>query len=414
MTAPTTAQAGSVRSGWALDCPPDDYVLGGVRAITPDGILDGARVVVRGGRIAAVDTGRGAVDVDGGGAYCLPGLVDVHSDGLEKERMPRPGAELPWEFAVMSFEGKLRAAGITTVFHGASFSDRETATTGRSVHAALELCEAVENWSERPETVRLVDHRILHRLDVRSRSGLDALEGHMTARIDAGVFTSRTPAVISHEDHTPGIGQYADRAFYERYVAGLRGISAEQAREVVDEVARTREGNIGIRDEAMDWLAQHSGTGIARVFGHDPESAVEIADLARRGGGVAEFPTTLEAAREARARGMSVVMGGPNVLRGGSHSGNVSAGELAAEGLVTALASDYLPSSLLGAVFTLARSEVLPLHRAVSLVTAGAAEAVGLHDRGALAEGQRADLVLVSPRHDSPVVRAVLRAADTR
>ncbi|MFE7420433.1 alpha-D-ribose 1-methylphosphonate 5-triphosphate diphosphatase [Rhodococcus sp. NPDC057529] len=407
-TAPTLEQS----TTWSLQQSPRDYVLGHVRAVLPGGILDDARIVVRDGRI--VEVGEPApgtrIDVDGGGLFCLPGLVDVHSDGLERERLPRPGAELPWMFSMMSFEGKLRAAGVTTVFHGASFSDREAAKNQRSVHAAMEMCEAIAAWNERDTDGRLVDHRVLHRLDVRSAAGLAALRNHFDHLVVTEQVGADLPAVISHEDHTPGIGQYADRTFYEQYMAGIRGISLEEARLRVDEVLREREGNIAVREEAMDWLAGRGATGSVRIFGHDPESAVEIADLARRGGNVAEFPTTEEAAREARDRGMSVVMGGPNVLRGGSHSGNVSAVELARLGLVTALASDYLPSSLLGAAFTLAADDTMPLHAAVSLVTSGPATAVGLSDRGAIEPGQRADLVLVGLEHRCPVVRSVLRA----
>jgi alpha-D-ribose 1-methylphosphonate 5-triphosphate diphosphatase len=147
-----------------------------------------------------------------------------------------------------------------------------------------------------------------------------------------------------------------------------------------------------------------------RLVGHDPASAAEIAALAGRGGAVAEFPTTVEAAAAARERGMPVVMGAPNALRGGSHSGNASARELVARGLVTALASDYLPSGLLAAAFLLAADGVTTLPAAVGLVTAGAADAVGLPDRGALSPGSRADLVLAEAGQPWPVVRTVLRA----
>ncbi|MFD1812440.1 alpha-D-ribose 1-methylphosphonate 5-triphosphate diphosphatase [Rhodococcus gannanensis] len=408
MSAPTPVR----QPTWSLGRAPADYVLGHVRAVLPGGVVDDARVVVRDGRIAEVGPARPgvAVDVDGDGLFCLPGLVDVHSDGLEKERLPRPGAELPWLFSMMSFEGKLRAAGITTVFHGASFSDRETAASQRSVHVAQQMCDAIEEWNARPDAGQLVDHRVLHRLDVRSAKGLAAMRGHLDAKVAVGAYDTEVPAVISHEDHTPGIGQYADRTFFERYVAETRGISMEDARLHVDGVIRTREDSLPVREEAMDWLAARAGQGVARIFGHDPESAVEIADLARRGGAVAEFPTTEEAAREARSRGMSIVMGGPNILRGGSHSGNVSAEQLAGLGLVTALASDYLPSSLLGAAFALAERDIMPLHDAVALVTSGPATAVGLVDRGTLEPGQRADLALVALEHGCPVVRSVVRA----
>ena len=147
-----------------------------------------------------------------------------------------------------------------------------------------------------------------------------------------------------------------------------------------------------------------------RLLGHDPASAAEIDDLVARGGAVAGFPTTLEAAAAARERGLPVVAGAPNVLRGRSHAGNVSGGELAARGLLTALASDYLPSGLVPAAFLLAARGVVSLPAAVAMVTAGPAEVAGLDDRGRLAAGMRADLVLVEPGEPWPVVRSVLRA----
>jgi alpha-D-ribose 1-methylphosphonate 5-triphosphate diphosphatase len=390
------------RERWSLTRPPADYVLGHVRAVLPGRVLDDARVAVRDGRIAEVGPHPpgSAADVDGGGALCLPGLVDVHSDGLERERLPRPGAEVPWRFALLSFEGKLRAAGITTVFHGAAFEQGEGSLKVRSVDAALELCRQV---AERGEG--LVEHRILHRLDVRSAGGLAALRTRLAAL--------GATAVVSHEDHTPGQGQYADRTYYERYLMGTQDLSAEQARAHVDAFVASREANRAVRDEALSFLAGLAHAGRVRLFGHDPASAAEIAALADRGGAVAEFPTTVDAAVAARDRGMPVVMGAPNALRGGSHSGNASARELVARGLVTALASDYLPSGLLAAPFLLAADGVTTLPAAVGLVTAGPAEAVGLPDRGSLAPGARADLVLAEAGRPWPVVRAVLRAEGT-
>jgi alpha-D-ribose 1-methylphosphonate 5-triphosphate diphosphatase len=387
------------RERWPLTQPPADYVLGHVRAVLPDRVLDDARVAVRDGRIAEVapHPPGAAADVDGGGALCLPGLVDVHSDGLERERLPRPGAEVPWRFALLSFEGKLRAAGITTVFHGAAFEQGEGSLKVRSVDAALELCRQV---AERGEG--LVEHRILHRLDVRSAGGLAALRTRLSALGET--------AVVSHEDHTPGQGQYADRSYYERYLMGTQDLTAEQARAHVDAFVAAREANRTVRDDALSFLGDLARAGRVRLFGHDPASAAEIAALAGRGGAVAEFPTTVEAAAAARERGMPVVMGAPNALRGSSHSGNASARELVARGLVTALASDYLPSGLLAAPFLLAADGVTTLPAAVSLVTAGPAEAVGLPDRGSLTAGTRADLVLAEAGQPWPVVRAVLRA----
>jgi len=384
---------------WPLRSPPRDYVLGHVRAVLPDRVLDDARVVVRDGLIAEVGPHPAVAtsDVDGNGLFCLPGLVDVHSDGLERERMPRPNAELPWEFALVSFEGKLRAAGVTTVYHGAAFGNGGTPGGNRSVDSAVALCRVVDERGPAP-----VDHRILHRLDVRCSHGVAALHTRLS--------TLDHVAVVSHEDHTPGQGQYADRSYFERYVMGTQGLTAEQARRHVDELIVRRDALLSVRDDALRWLGDTARAETIRLLGHDPVTAAEIDTLAARGGTVAEFPTTLDAASAARDRGMGVVGGAPNVLRGGSHAGNVAARELVARGLLTALASDYLPSGLLAAAFLLADDGVTTLPSAVALVTAGAAEAVGLADRGRLVPGLRADLVLVQQGGRWPVVRATLRA----
>ncbi|MEU0965005.1 alpha-D-ribose 1-methylphosphonate 5-triphosphate diphosphatase [Streptomyces sp. NPDC005917] len=394
----STGLAEPLAQGWTLGAPPADYVLGHVRAVLADRVMDNALIAVRDGRIAAVEPHPAGVeaDVDGQGLLCLPGLVDVHSDGLEKERLPRPGAELPLEFALLSFEGKLRAAGVTTAFHGAAYEQSHGRGLSRSVETAQQICRVVEG-----RTDGMVDHRILHRLDVRCPEGLAALRSRLDS-VD-GV------ALVSHEDHTPGQGQYADRRYYERYLMGTRGMPEDEARDHVDQLIEDRDGRLDIREEALAYLGERATAGSVRLLGHDPSSAREIAALRERGGAVAEFPTTLAAAEAARDLGMPTVMGAPNVLRGNSHNGNASGRDLVARGLVTALASDYLPSGLLAAAMLLAAEGLATLPAAVALVTAGAAEVAGLPDRGRLAPGQRADLVLATPGRPWPVVAAVLR-----
>src|ERR1700742_4663484 len=155
--------------GWPAGTVPADYVLGGVRAVLPGAIIDNARVVVRDGLIAevgAVPAGSGAAgsaaDLDGAGLLCVPGLIAVHSDALEKERAPRRGVHLPWDFGVTSLEGKMSAAGITTAFHGAGFQDKLSGAMARTVRTAIEVCAAVTDRSLEPAP--LVGHRILYRL----------------------------------------------------------------------------------------------------------------------------------------------------------------------------------------------------------------------------------------------------------
>lgn len=392
----------AITDAWALAAPPADYVLGHVRAVLADRIVDDARIVVRDNRIAAVEPhpSGSAADVDGQGLLCLPGLVDTHSDGLENERLPRPGAELPVEFAMLSFEAKLRAAGVTTVFHGVGFEESHGRGVPRTVPEAQMVCGAIDSYC----SGGLIDHRILYRLDVRSTEGFAALRDRLDHVPDG--------ALVSHEDHTPGQGQYADRGYYERHLAGRRGMTESDARDHVDELIAVRDRMLDVREESLRWLGGRVPR--IRLLGHDPSSATEIDELVARGGTVAEFPTTVEAARAAQGCGLPVVMGAPNILRGGSHNANASGRDLVAQGLVTAVASDYLPSGLLAVAMLLAAEGTVTLPAAVGLVTSGPAEVAGLTDRGRLAPGLRADFVLAEPRDPWPVVRSVLSTGQQR
>ncbi len=401
------------RMSWSAGRVPADYVLGGVRAVLPGAVIEDARVVVRDGLIAEAGPAPAgsAADLDGRGLLCVPGLIDVHSDALERERAPRPGVLLPWDFAVTSLEAKLSAAGITTAFHGAGFQEKTSGGVTRSVRTADEICAAVTARSLTPAP--LADHRILYRLDARSPAGAEALARTLDGVLggSAAHAAARSLPFVSHEDHTPGQGQYADRRYLERYVAGTDGLSAAAAARRVDEVIAERDARLLTLERNIAWLGSLARAGRIRLVGHDLDSPAAVAALRARGGAVAEFPTTAGAARAARELGISVVMGAPNVMRGESHSGNVSAAELVGLGLVTALASDYLPSGLLAGAFTLARDRLVTLPAGIGLVTSGAAAAAGLSDRGSLSPGLRADLALVDDSATWPVVRATFRAA---
>ncbi|WP_120003637.1 alpha-D-ribose 1-methylphosphonate 5-triphosphate diphosphatase [Nesterenkonia muleiensis] len=376
--------------GWPLGAPPADYAIRGVRAVMPDRILDNATVVVREGRIAGVveslvDT---AADLDGCDLLLTPGFIDVHSDALEKERSPRANAEVPVEFAIASYEGRIASAGITTMFHGAAFQHQTARGIMRSTGRAVQTCHTVDAT----DSYR-VDHRVLHRLDVFSEQGAQALSRRLEQ-----LGADATVQLVSYEDHTPGQGQYADPEVMRRALIDGDGLTHKEATVQVERLIAERAEKWGVREANMSWLASEASAGRIRLLGHDPDSAEEILALQGRGGTVAEFPTTLEAASSAREAGMTIVAGAPNVLRGGSHSGNISARELAREGLVDALASDYLPSSLLAASVLLAQLGIIPLPEAIGLVSSGPARVAGLADRGALNEGMRADFALIDDR----------------
>ncbi|WP_083915190.1 alpha-D-ribose 1-methylphosphonate 5-triphosphate diphosphatase [Ilumatobacter nonamiensis] len=409
LSSPSVAAAGTIASDDASVSVrrPPSFVLGNVRAVLAETVVDDATVVVREGTIVEVGSAscRRSHDIDGRGLTCIPGLVDTHSDGLEKEIRPRPQVELDHGVALRSFEGRLRAAGVTTVFHGIAYENSHK--YDRTVENAERMNEAVAERAADPDA--LVDHQVLHRLDVRDPDGLGALAYRLRAAHD--VLSARTP-LVSFEDHTPGAGQYRDRTQYERYVAGATGMSVAQSRRHIDEIAEHRAGRAHHIEAALDWLGERAQAGLIRLMAHDPTSADDIDEAVSRSAVIAEFPTSLEAARRARERGLRTVCGGPNVVRGRSHSGNASARTLIGRGVCDGLASDYLPFSLLGAVGSLVHDGLCSLADAVHLVTAGPADTVGLHDRGRLAPGMRADLVLVDFARRLPTVHAVMRPED--
>ncbi len=379
-------------------------------AVLPDRLVRNATIIVRDGLFHSVEEGgsRTPDAIDAHGVICIPGIVDTHSDGLEKEFRPRPGVELPLDFALRSFEGRVRAAGVTTMFHGVGFEDNEG--TGRTVRLADDLCTAVQSRSG--DSDALIDHRLLYRLDARDGLGFDAL----ATRLVSTEFTQEghrgTPPLVSFEDHTPGQGQYSDRSFFERYLMGTRGLTVLEATQAVEQLISERESLLDNRTRALTWLTDRAHAGRIQLMAHDPTDAADVADAQTWGARIAEFPTTIDAARSAKASGLSTVCGAPNVMRGKSHSGNVSAAELISLGLCDGLASDYLPAALLGAAGSLINRQICDPVTAFALITQGPARIVGLTDRGRLEPGLRGDLILLRLQGALPTVRFVHRPED--
>jgi alpha-D-ribose 1-methylphosphonate 5-triphosphate diphosphatase len=227
-----------------------------------------------------------------------------------------------------------------------------------------------------------MDHRVLHRLDVRSRGGVDMFREQLNGQ--------QTP-LVSYEDHTPGQGQYRDRTVMERRLQDAQHMDQRRAAEHVDQLIASRDEELPFREETLAWLGGLAAAKSIRRMGHDAVTPAEIDELVARNASIAEFPTTIEAALHAKQLGIDTVAGAPNVLLGGSHSGNVSALDLAHAGCLNILASDYLPSSLLAAAFEIARLGHASLPATIGMICSNPA-AVGLDDRGVLEAGRRADL----------------------
>lgn len=374
-----------------------NFSITNVYAVLPHRVVENATVVIEDGIISSVlENGTPLGDVvDGRNAMCIPGVIDTHSDGLEMEPRPRPNVRLPLDFSLCSFEAKVQAAGITTLFHGIGYENEGN----RTIEYANALVDEIEKYVE--SSLAHISHHVLYRLDARDNDGFEALKTRFEQSLPAG------GPLVSFEDHTPGQGQYRDRSYFEKWVMDSRNLSEQEARKHVDAIIEERDAMLHNRERALPWLTSLAHNGSIRLMAHDPATEDDVVEAATWSASIAEFPTTIEAARKAREIGMRIVCGAPNVLRGGSHSGNVSASELISLGLCDGLSSDYLPFSMLGAVGTLVRDKVCSLVDAVGLVTSGPATTVGLTHRGRLEVGMKADLTLCTLNGSIPRVHGV-------
>ena len=357
-------------------------ILGNADLVLPDRVVRGW-LAVDGEHIAALGEGEapgGRDTFDLEGDLLIPGLVELHTDHLESHYMPRPGVRWNALGAVLAYDAQIAASGITTVFDSLrAGADRDGGGLGAELFV---LAEAVED-ARRHGALR-AEHCTHLRCEVPAPD--------VVATVTA--FADRFPVdLLSLMDHTPGQRQFRDLARYGAYYGGKTGRPAQEVTAAAVSGAADAKQRAAVNRPALAEFARARGIPVAS---HDDSNPDDVAQAAGEGAVLAEFPTTLEAARACRAEGLQVMMGAPNLLRGGSHSGNVAAEPLAREGLLDVLSSDYVPASLLAAALGLPRRVPgIALPEAVATVTRRPAFAVGLADRGALASGLRADLVRV-------------------
>ncbi|GGD31414.1 alpha-D-ribose 1-methylphosphonate 5-triphosphate diphosphatase [Sinisalibacter lacisalsi] len=369
-----------------------EMILSNARIVLDDEVIAGS-LVLRDGRIAAIEPGGtrapGAIDLDGD--MLIPGLVELHTDNLERHIQPRPKVDWPHAAAILAHDGELASVGITTVFDAMRVGSIPQGKAG-FVKYARNL--ASELWALREAGALRINHYLHLRAEVCSETLLDELD-------EFGV--EDRVGIVSLMDHTPGQRQFRDVSKLRHYVQGKLGLSDPEFDAHVEELKALRETH-GDRHEA-------EAVAAARRYGavlasHDDTTREQVAVSAAHGIRLAEFPTTDEAAAACQDHGIAVMMGAPNLIRGGSHSGNVAAKDLAEAGLLDILSSDYVPSALMTAAFGLADLwEDTP--RAIATVTANPARAAGLDDRGRIAPGLHGDLVRVARVQDTPVVRGV-------
>ncbi len=370
------------------------------KLVLRDRIISGS-LAVQDGVIVAIDEG-GASDLASGcdmdGDYLIPGVVDVHTDNLERQVQPRATARWPSRSAMLAHDAQCAAAGVTTVLDALCLGDLQIyqGDNGR----IRTFRDAVVDLDALGDTGLLKSEHFLHlRCEMPSPD--------VIALVDP-VADNKRVRMISLMDHSPGVGQYAnlDQFRNARRKEGKTDEFIERRiAELTEQRARWRKPN------RAALLARAAGVDVP-LASHDDRTPEEIEENYRDGIRISEFPVTLEAAAAARARGMQVVAGAPNIVRGGSHSGNIDAAELVRAGVVDALASDYVPASLVEAAFICARETGITLPASVAMITDNAARMAHLPDRGRIEVGMRADLVRVRVHEGMPVVRQVWRAGE--
>lgn len=371
-----------------------ELVFSNGRIVTADAVIDGSVQVVAGG-IKAIDAGRGgAAAIDLGGDYLLPGLVELHTDNLENHVQPRPGVMWPILSAVMDHDARIAGAGITTVLDAIAIG------AVRNNVVRDELMSTIIGGLDTARQRGML--RADHLLHLRAEVSTPDVLGHFERFADVAFLK-----LVSVMDHTPGQRQFVNLEKHTEYYKGKFGMSdAEIATYLVNKKAQQERWSAPNRRALIELCHQRK----LPLASHDDATEAHVAEAIEDGIVIAEFPTTIEAAAASHSNGLKVLMGGPNVVRGLSHSGNVSALDLAKRGHLDIVSSDYVPSSLMLSIFSLARGELgIDLPQAVAMASKTPAEAVGLDDRGEIAPGRRADLVQVGLVEGVPVVRAVWR-----
>jgi len=370
----------------------EQTILANARLILSDEVVTG-QIQITDGVITGIETGeqvpQGAMDCEGD--YISAGLVELHTDNLERHLAPRPKVDWPHAAAILAHDRELAGNGITTVFDAIRIGSIVSSPSKRYGKYARGVADELTRLHG------MGSLRISHRIHLRAETCSETLIDEL------GEFgVEDRVGIVSMMDHTPGQRQFADISKFEAYVRGKHSFGAQEFKDYVTFLYGLNDTFGAVHEAATVEAAKRLGATLAS---HDDTTAAQVETSHSYGVRLAEFPTTLEAANACHNHGIANMMGAPNLIRGGSHSGNVAAQELAQADRLDILSSDYVPAGLLMAAVQLgALWDNLP--RAMATVTHNPARAVGLTDRGEIAIGQRADLVRFADQDGTAMARA--------
>ena len=353
-------------------------------------------IAVKEGIITDIQPGVVSQGQNGGGNYLLPGLIELHTDNLEKCISPRPKVKFPLELAAVNHDRDLITSGVTTVCDAIAIGDVTPKDYAlRNSLRTNNYASMIDVIAEGQAAGRFSTDHLLH---LRCELGYEHLYDIVEPYAEHPLLT-----LISLMDHTPGQRQFVNIAKYKEYYMGKHGVPEAKMDEFV-QMRLHNQGKHALENrQALVKLSQAKNISLAS---HDDATVDHVSEAIAEGVILAEFPTTIDAAQEAHSNGLLVLMGAPNVVLGGSHSGNVSAMELVELDLVDIISSDYVPRSLLQSVFIISQQTNKPLYEVIKLITSNSAKAINLDDEiGSLAIGKKADFITV---HDDGIVPRIL------
>ncbi|MDZ7954245.1 phosphonate metabolism protein PhnM [Nostoc sp. DedQUE09] len=374
----------------------NEQIYTNYRLQLPDQELLGT-LVVRDGLIADIQPGIVSHGQNGQGDYLLPGLIELHTDNLERCMSPRPGIRWPLEAAAVYHDRDIASAGVTTVCDAIAIGDVAAGSLRLTNFAPM-----IDVISQGQSTGRFcVEHRIHLRCE---------LAYEQVYEITAQYADHPLLSMISLMDHTPGQRQFVRLDKFKEYYMGKHGVTADE----IDEFILIRQQKQQIyAQKNRKALVELTKTKSISLASHDDARVEHVQEALEDGVVLAEFPTTLEAAKAAHSLGLQVLMGAPNLVLGGSHSGNVSAMELVLHDLVDVISSDYVPQSLLQSIFMIVEKTGKPIYQAMQLFTSNPAKAINLFsDRGSLEIGKRADFIIVHNDGIVPRLKATICRGD--
>jgi alpha-D-ribose 1-methylphosphonate 5-triphosphate diphosphatase len=380
------------------------YLITNGHIVTEAAILEGFDLLIKDDRIEQIAF-RGEIPIDetievidAAGGYVSPGFIDLHSDYIENMAAPRPTSLMNFHLSLREAEKELIAHGITTMYHSLSLY-KFTEYVHKPIREPENVRKFIDLIEQSHTNSHLVRHRFHARFEIDNVDEVDNLKSYIA---------ENKVHLISFMDHTPGQGQYRDLEVYRHTVRGYNDVSISD--DEIDRIITKHMTKEKLAIDAMRDIAQVAMENNIAIASHDDDTIEKLELVKSFGAQISEFPITMEIAKKAKEQGMSTLAGAPNVLLGGSHSGNLSAAEAIQEGVIDILCSDYYPAAMLHAVFEMNKTYGQDLAEMFRLVTINPAKAVKLdHEIGSIKEGKKADLLIIEKiQHDFPVITTVM------